>query len=224
MPGYSPTSNVRKDWFYEPCFGTSDVLAKDWPIKGRMEKASSMPVFFQGDQPRCVMMTMMWIACWFGYDTAKVLEVGMGIPYDSDGTYPKKVMETLRKAGVFPYYYFIRKKDFNTVADALTRSPLAIGLTDWPLTPDGHHMMALLDKTDSLYSDYVCVNWNNPNRLDKVTLPYDMDFGEIIAFSEQMPSFGAELTWFGYVSNKLNELCRYLREKARKVSRKTSPS
>jgi hypothetical protein len=208
MPGYQIGFLKPKDYSFERAFWVDEGISKrQWITCGRDERAKKVPVFYQGQSPLCTICTMGWVACWFGYDTATVLTTAAACKSDYYGSVPRDVMDDLRKAEVFPNYYYVENPgDKDALLTALKESPLAVGLAKWPFAHGQDHMMVLLD-LDPENGDYICVNWNNPAKLDIVTLPKDTVFIEAICFSAYKPKILPTMPLLSHVWQNIKRLC-----------------
>lgn len=176
-------SEARKllDFYFERA--DLEIPKVDFPL-GRKERATQMPILYQGDNPYCVPCSVLWLSNWFGATKSVPFDQFLSkCDIDPRGSKPSQVLDAARKLGIIPNYLYLRDPTNQlTLENALKVSPLMIGLWDWPLVPNQGHEMVLLDKTED--GSWLCVNWANPNRTDFVTLPSDTEFVSAVAFAD----------------------------------------
>jgi len=175
----------RKLFDYDSREAFPDAQIPSFPL-GRKEKAETIPILFQGNEPWCVSCSVLWIGKWFGRaigpmcDNPRFLATQSGI--NQAGSFPSQVLDYAYKRGWIPNYVYVRNPlDEVDIEKALGISPLIIGLWDWPLVPGGHAMV-LLDRLSD--GSWLCVNWANPDKTDFVTLPSDTSFVFAVAFAD----------------------------------------
>lgn len=186
LPFSLPT---KKDYvFPNDVFSHQEVTG---PI-GRTEKAQTLPVQYQGDQPLCVQCSLDFMTSWINPTKHR----NFSLPITDAGIEIKDALYAYWKHGLIPNYYFIDRPNQKDIERALVTGPLLIGLYEWPLVPGGHAMVLLEPNSQQQWQ---CVNWMQPDRTDFVGLPFEQYIDFVVVFTDELNGEELRLSWLGYL-------------------------
>lgn len=232
MTGLRMESWKFKDASHELIFGVAPTTIQIKPL-GR--DTSDIPVVFQGNQNTCVACSLTWSRQWMLKRESKESK-RLSWPFlaqmahiGSDGAAPSQVLEPARKVGIatwdtfsqktldeaiaeaffyhLPNYSFLTDYSNQGIYNALSRSPLAIGVLNWKGI--GDHMMVAYDVTEDGSALKAKSWWDADHQTEEI-----VQFAQVeIAISFEPFPFGADHTnsRIPFYSVLLDKIISYLK-------------